>query len=118
MSFPHTNTASRLAAAALINALAGSSACAADDLIATRTLRSLAAEASLVLRLQAEGKVSGTYSRAMSKQIAQQLQQLGGETGDAQVRQTANAAIMALTARDAGALQRISDHLFAEAGPH
>src|SRR5690349_5101566 len=99
----------RFASLSLAIALNASAAVAAEDLIATRTARSLIAEAALVLRLDESGKVNATYTEAMSEQLAEQLQQIGDETRDTALRDTTKNAIAALKAHNAASLREISD---------
>jgi hypothetical protein len=108
----------RAAAFSFAVVLSCGAASAAEDLVAARTARSLIAEAAMVLRLNAESRLTAIYSDAMSENVRQKLQQLEGSTDDPMLRKTLETAVAALTRSDAATLRAIADRLFAQTGPH
>ena len=90
----------------------------ADPLADTRILRSLAAEAAEVIRLQARHRVTETYAREMKTEAREQLQSTAKSTDSPQLKPLAAKALAALDRNDAGALTAIAQQLFSMEGPH
>jgi hypothetical protein len=90
----------------------------ADPLADTRILRSLAAEAGEVIRLQAQHRVTETYAREMKKEAREQLESTAKSTDAPQLRPLAAKALTALDRNDAGELTAIARQLLKMEGPH
>jgi len=84
----------------------------ADPLADTRALRSLAAEAAEVIRLQAQHRVTGIYVREMKEEAREQIESTIKGTDAPQLKPLAAKAIAALDRNDAGALAVIAQQLF------
>jgi len=90
----------------------------ADPLADTRILRSLAAEAAEVIRLQAQHRVTETYAREMKTEAREQLQSTAKSTDAPQLKPIGAKAVSALDRNDAGALTAIAQQLFNMEGRH
>jgi hypothetical protein len=90
----------------------------ADELTHVRALRSLAAEAAEVIRLEAQHRVTGTYAREMKQETREQIASEAQSAQSPQIKQLAQQAIGALGRNDANALTRISQQLFKMEGPY
>jgi hypothetical protein len=108
----------RTTQAILLLALLGCSPALADTLSDIRSVRTLAAEAGEVIRLQAQQKVTDIYARTMKDAAREQLAQEAQDAKAPQVRKIAGQAISALDRNDAGALSAIAQQLFRMEGPH
>ena len=84
-----------------------------------RSVRSMAAETAEVLRLHAEGKVTGTYSDRMKQNAREQLQDLDDNARDQDpaLDGIIRDFLAALERDDAAVLRAIAERLFAMAGP-
>src|SRR5689334_16075923 len=102
----------------LIALLGGSSPVAADNLSDIRSVRTLAAEAAEVARLQAQHKITATYARAMKQEAREQLVQEAQDGKAPQLPKIAGQAISAVDHNNAGALAAIVQQLFRMEGPH
>jgi hypothetical protein len=107
----------KLASAAAVLCI-GCGAARADDLADIRAVRSLAAEAAQVIRLEAQHRVTGTYAREMKDSARDELGSETKSTSAPRIKALAQQAISALNANDAGALERIAKQLLAMEGPH
>jgi hypothetical protein len=90
----------------------------ADDLADLRAVRSLAAEAAQVIRLESRHRVTGTYAREMKDSAREELRSEAEGATSPQVKVLAQHAISAVNANDTAALERIVRQLFAMEGPH
>jgi hypothetical protein len=107
--------------AVLIIALAMAFGCAAaraDALSDIRTLRSLSAEASEIIRLQAQHRVTDTYAVQMKDEAREQLQSSAESADTPQLKALAHQALVALSRNDAQALSGIAERLLAMEGAH
>ena len=102
----------------LLAALLAWSPAAADDLSDIRSVRTLAAEAAAVIRLQAQHRITETYARTMKEEARQQLVQEAQEATARQLRTIAGQAISALDRNNASALTGIVQQLFRMEGSH
>jgi len=93
-------------------------AAAADDLSQVRAIRSLAAEAAEIIRLQAQHRVTETYAREMKQQAREQLQSEAEGAQRPPLGQMAQQAIVALGRDDSNTLMRIVQQLLKMEGPH
>ena len=96
------------------------SAAETGHLVELRNVRSLAAEAAEVLRLQSEHRVNAVYARGMTKNALEQLQDIDQSSGseDAALRREIADTMTALNKQNAAALGAIAQRLFIMAGPH
>lgn len=108
----------RATPAIVLTALLGWSPAAADDLSDIRSVRTLAAEAGAVIRLQAQHSVTETYARTMKQEARKQLAQEAQDAKAPQLRKIAGQAISALDDNRASALAGIVQQLFRMEGPH
>jgi hypothetical protein len=90
----------------------------ADPLADTRIVRSLAAEAAEVIRLQAQHRVTETYAREMKKEAREQLESTAKSTDAPQLKPLAAKVLTALDREDAGALTAVARQLLKMEGPH
>jgi hypothetical protein len=90
----------------------------ADDLSSIRAIRSLAAEASEVVRLESQNRLTQAYANAMKEQAGEQLANEAQNATAPQVKSLAGQAIVALNRNDANALAKIAQRLFTMEGPH
>ncbi len=90
----------------------------ADDLADLRAVRSLAAEAAQVIRLESQRRVTGTYAREMKDSAREELGNEAESAPAPRVKALARQAISAVNANDGAALERIVQQLFAMEGPH
>jgi hypothetical protein len=88
------------------------------DLAGLRSVRSLAAEAAVVLRLGTDNKVTSTYTQAMKDNTRAQLHDIDESAGkaDAELHRAIADTMTALERNDAPALQAIAERLFGKAG--
>ena len=102
--------------------LASGAAFAAEqtELPSRREVRSLAAEAAGVFRLDAEGRSTALYTRKMADNARKRLGDIDASAGDRDpvLHRAIAEAIAALDKRAATALRNVSERLFALAGPH
>lgn len=90
----------------------------ADDLAEVRAVRSLAAEAAQVIRLESRHQVTGTYAREMKDSAREELRSEAESATAPRVQALARQAISAVNANDGATLERIVRQLFAMEGPH
>ncbi|HEY1961397.1 MAG TPA: hypothetical protein VGG69_03175 [Rhizomicrobium sp.] len=90
----------------------------ADDLADIRAVRSLAAEAAQVIRLETEHRVTGIYAREMKDSARDELGNEAESAATRRVKATALQAITAVDKNDIAALERIVRQLFAMEGEH
>jgi len=89
-------------------------------LIAIRSLRTVAAEAALVVDLRQHGRVTETYAEEMQQDAEDELNGLRkqAEKKNPDLLSITQQAIDAAKASDARALHAIADKLLAMEGPH
>lgn len=90
----------------------------ADDLADLRAVRSLAAEAAQVIRLESQHRITGIYARKMKDSAREELRNEAESAPAPRVKTFAQQAVSAVNANDAAALERIARQLFAMEGPH
>jgi hypothetical protein len=90
----------------------------ADDLADIRAVRSLAAEAAQVIRMEAQGGVIHIYAREMKASAREELISEADSTSAARVKTLARGAISAADKNNATALEDIVRQLFTMEGPH
>ena len=98
--------------------LIGCGVARADDLADIRAVRSLAAEAAQVIRLQTNHRVTATYAAEMKQSATDELGSEAESATAAPVKALARQAISAVYANDAAVLERIVRQLLAMEGPH
>jgi hypothetical protein len=103
---------------AMLPAALSAAVAQADPLADTRILRSLAAEAAEIIRLQAQHRVTETYAREMKREAREQLESTARSTDAPQLKPLAANALAALDRNDAGALATIAQQLLRMEGPH
>jgi hypothetical protein len=96
------------------------SAAETSHVVELRNVRSLAAEAAEVLRLQTEHRVGTVYAQTMIQNAREQLQDIDQSAGsdDAALHREIADTTAALNKQDAAALGGIAQRLFTLAGPH
>lgn len=104
--------------AILLTALLGGGPALADNLSDLRSVRTLAAEAAEVIRLQAQHRVTETYARTMKDAAREQLAEQAKSAEAPQMRKIAGHAISALDHNDPNALAAIAQQLLKMEGPH
>jgi hypothetical protein len=90
----------------------------ADDLSEIRAVRSLAAEAAQVIRLETQHRVTAPYAREMKSSAREELRKEAESATAPRVKATALQAMAAVNANNAQALEAIVRRLFALEGPH